>query len=164
MPKRYTPKVYETLYRFIAARDGERCLVCGRTPPAVRLQIDHADNNPMNWAPDNLHLLCQRCNDRKRSLTTREQVKLVRHYSALRVREREREIGEKNIPEVRDLIDYRSGSTEMAANSHYEPLYRDFVIEVLRKQGQAEKNQIGEPGRHHGRQDPSVSQREAETI
>ena len=68
MPNRFQIAQHKLAYDFIACRDGEYCLACfiengiKRGPPAIKLQIDHADNNPRNWSPPNLHLLCQKHN------------------------------------------------------------------------------------------------------
>jgi len=136
MPNRFQRQQHKLAYDFIAARDGEYCLVCRRRPPAVnRLEIDHADNNTSNWDPDNLHLLCQRCNLKLRQLSTRDHKKLIRHYSAINVSERERDLGNVSTHQVKELVDYRSGSTEMQANSYYETKYREWLLSGIKNNG-----------------------------
>lgn len=39
------------------------CTVCGATPAdGIRLEVDHIDNDATNNVPENLQVLCQRCN------------------------------------------------------------------------------------------------------
>lgn len=166
MPKRFTPKVHDTLYRFIAARDGEYCLdpSCHKRPPKVRLEIDHADNDPSNWDPDNLHLLCQRHNLKMRQMTTREHIRLIKAYCDFNVCVCVREKGLKDTPEIREIIDFRCGSTEMQANSHYEPVYRDFIFRVLNAQGEAEKKDLNNSASHYCGCSPVTGRRYLEKL
>jgi len=50
------------LYQVLANGDGERCKTCSVTPKERHLVIDHIDNDNRNNHPDNLQLLCRRCN------------------------------------------------------------------------------------------------------
>ena len=59
MPNRFQINQHRLAYSFIASIDGDHCLICKASPDKAKLQIDHADNNPFNWDPLNLHLLCQ---------------------------------------------------------------------------------------------------------
>jgi len=137
MPNRFQIHQHEIAYRFIAARDGEYCLdpSCKRKPPAVKLQIDHADNNPSNWDPENLHLLCQKHNLEMRQKTAAEHGRLVREYSAKNEREREKERGRESTGIVKEMVDFRAGSPEMKANSYYEIRYREWIFRIMREQG-----------------------------
>ena len=136
MPKRLTVREHETLYKFIAARDGEYCIICKAKPiPDKPLQIDHANNDSNNWNPDNVHLLCQTCNLKMRGKTIREHIELIEHYSALNERERARERGREATSRVKDLVDYRSASPEMKANSYYEIAFRDWVLHTVKVDG-----------------------------
>lgn len=141
MPNRAQKATHDHIYRWIAARDGEHCLdpSCRKRPPQVRLEIDHADNNPDNWDPANLHLLCQRHNLKMRQLTAREHVKLLRAYSAINVSEREREIGNSATHAARELVDYNQGSVEMKANSLYERRFREWLLAEITDKGFIEK-------------------------
>ena len=49
----------------IAERDSECCKFCGRSPPEVKLVIDHKDNDNQNNYLDNLQLACRSCNYKK---------------------------------------------------------------------------------------------------
>ncbi len=138
MPKRFTVKQHETVYQFIAARDGEYCIIsdCHKRPlPNAPLQIDHADNNPDNWHPENLHLLCKKHNLAMRSVTKREHQKTISDCCALNERERARERGREGTNLVKDLVDYRNASPEMKANSYYEIQYREWVLTTIRENG-----------------------------
>jgi hypothetical protein len=50
-------KIYTEL-----SKNGELCQFCGRTSDVMQLVIDHIDNNNVNNNPENLRLLCRRCN------------------------------------------------------------------------------------------------------
>lgn len=134
MANRFQVNNHAIAYQFIAARDGEHCLICKKKPPKTKLQIDHADNNPDNWNPDNLHLLCQKDNTTLRGRGISEHKKTIHDYSARNERERAREIGSEGTHRVKELVDYRSGSQEMKANSYYETQYREWVLTVVRDQ------------------------------
>ena len=133
MANRFQVKQHEIAYRFIAARDGEYCLKCKRKPLTIPLQIDHADNKPDNWDPENLHLLCQKHNLEFRGKPAAEHKRLIRDYSAKNERERARERGRENTHLVKDMVDFRNASPEMKANSYYETQYREWVLRVIRE-------------------------------
>ena len=135
MANRFQVNNHAIAYQFIAARDGEYCLICRKKPPKTKLQIDHADNNPDNWNPENLHLLCQKDNVTLRGKPISEHKKTIRDYSARNERERERERGLEGTHRVKELVDYRNASPEMKANSYYETQYREWVLTVVRDQG-----------------------------
>lgn len=133
MPNRFQINQHDIAYRFIAARDGEYCLICQKKPPLSRLQIDHADNNPDNWDPDNLHLVCRQDNIKLRGMSLAEHKKTVQYHSAKNERERACARGIESTNTVKELVDYRQGSTEMQANSYYEMQFREWLLEVLRE-------------------------------
>ncbi|MDP2729153.1 MAG: HNH endonuclease signature motif containing protein [Dehalococcoidales bacterium] len=135
MANRFQIRQHEIAYKFIAARDGDFCLQCKKKPPAVKLQIDHADNDPDNWDPENLHLLCQKHNLELRGKTAAEHKRLIRTYSANNERERARERGRENTHLVKDLVDFRNASPEMKANSYYETQYREWLLTIVREHG-----------------------------
>ena len=134
MANRFQIRQHEIVYRFIAARDGEYCLICKKKPSVVNLQIDHADNDPDNWDPENLHLLCQKHNIELRGKPTREHKRTIRSYSANNERERARERGREGTHLVKDMVDFRNASPEMKANSYYETQYREWLLTVIREQ------------------------------
>ena len=142
MPNRYTVKEHDTLYKFIAARDGDHCLICRVVPaPEKPLQIDHADNNPSNWEPGNLHLCCQICNTAFRNMPVEEHLELIALYSASNESVRVRERGTARTDMVREMVDYNSGSMEMQANAHFEVSYRVWLLETIRQRGYIEKEE-----------------------
>ena len=100
MANRFQANQYALATAFITERDGNHCLICGRSGDRISLQIDHADNDLTNFNPDNLHLMCGRCNCTKRQMTVAEQKRHVKKYSAKNEREREdqRNIGNKHNP------------------------------------------------------------------
>ena len=53
------------LYMIIVDRDGECCKFCGRSPPEVKLVIDHKDNDNQNNNLSNVQLACRSCNYKK---------------------------------------------------------------------------------------------------
>lgn len=135
MPNRFQINQHDIAYKFIRARDGEYCLQCGRRPPTTQLQIDHADNDPNNWDPENLHLLCRKHNSELRGKTVAEHLELIQGYSAKNERERARKRGRENTHLVKELIDFRNASPEMKANSYYETQYREWLLTNIREQG-----------------------------
>ena len=70
MANRFQNNQHRLAYGLIASRDGLKCIQCGRKPPKVALEIDHADANPNNWDSENLHLMCKRDNLAKRQMLT----------------------------------------------------------------------------------------------
>ena len=131
MAKRFQVNDYKVIYDLLAARDGERCLFCGRTPPAVKLEIDHADNNPNNNSPGNIHLLCGMDNKLMRQKTKREHKAAIKKRCAEYASERASEIGHHSTDMVRRIVDYRGGSTEMKANSFFELKYREWLLQRI---------------------------------
>jgi len=66
-------KTVQSKLRFLVfKRDGFKCKICGSTATeALRLEVDHIDENPTNNAIENLQTLCDRCNKGK-SLVSQE--------------------------------------------------------------------------------------------
>jgi len=146
MPNRFQVKQHEIAYKFIAARDGEYCLICkgdGKLKKSVetKLQIDHADNNTKNWGPANLHLVCQKHNLWLRQMTAQAHRKTIYAYSAKNEREREKKLGVETTHAIKELVDYRSGSTEMQANSYYETYFREWLLGELLRLGSMPKKE-----------------------
>ena len=133
MAKRFQVNEYRVIYDMIAARDGEQCLLCGRKPPKWKLEIDHADNNPSNNKPENLHLLCSVDNKKMRQKPKREHMAIIRKRCAVCVSERERKQGYHSTHTVKGIIDYTDGSTEMKANSFFERKYREWLLQQIIK-------------------------------
>lgn len=147
VPNRFQTAQHNLAYGFIAERDGEYCLACyiekgiKRGPPAIKLQIDHADNNPQNWSPTILHLLCQSHNLKMRTLTTAEHNRLIEKYSAKNDWLRARENSHTPTTRAKEMVDYTSGSPEMQANSIFENRWLDFMHSWIMSNGSIPKEE-----------------------
>lgn len=76
MVSTYPASVRYWVRRFLAERDGNRCMVCGASSAEIPLEIDHADGDPANWAPENLRLLCHSDNVKEYWRKIRERTRL----------------------------------------------------------------------------------------
>jgi len=143
MPNRFQVKVYKIFYDYIAARDGEYCLIgrIGHKKCRGKLQIDHADSNPRNWNYDNLHLLCQKHNLEMRNRTSDEHLRIIRAYSAKNVRESVRERGIESTHILKAIVNYSQGSIEMQANSICERIFIDWILTEIKRLGQLLKKE-----------------------
>ncbi len=134
MANRFQAKTRLWAYRFLVIRDGEFCQRCHRKVAATfPLEIDHADGNPKNDSPDNLRLLCKRCN-----------IILEHEYrSKSAMREREREIIEGKISTriLKAEAVYKEGSSEMKANLLCEVSYRKWLLKEIDTQGGLDKKE-----------------------
>lgn len=101
---------YAWVYKFLALRDGEKCFMCKRAPPKVKLIVEHKDNDETNWDESNLRLACRSCN-KKLSLPN--------------VKERKKT--ENPTQAVRDHVDYQQGSAEMQASDLMETPYWHWI-------------------------------------
>jgi hypothetical protein len=114
-----------------------------RTTPIVSsttqntLDIDHIDGNPKNNEPDNLRLLCRRCNvatsnrsNPRRSLSSDLCVCMCVSES-----ERERREGRLATGTARDEADYRKASPETQANLTCEPPFRRWIMATISTNG-----------------------------
>lgn len=131
MANRFQANQHRLAHGLIASRDGEYCLICKRGPEKVKLQIDHVDNNPSNWAPDNLHLLCQEHNLQLRIVPLAKKLRIIRWHSAKNVCVRERKYGSLSTKVAKDTLDYQSGSVEMKANNMFEPIFTEWLLTHL---------------------------------
>jgi len=93
------------------------------------LDIDHIDGNPKNDNPDNLRLLCRRCN-----VATSDRLHPRKHYSS-DLRERERKEGRPSTRIARKDANYREGSSEMQANLLYEVPFRRWLMHKVTTEG-----------------------------
>jgi len=142
-PRRWGTNTRAWAYRYLVLRDGESCPIChaipttrnkaGKTSSTTRntLDIDHIDGNPKHDDPDNLRLLCRRCNvsvsnhSRPRRSLSSDQC----------VCERERREGKPATRIAREDAHYRNGSPEMQANLIYEVAFRRWVMARVTTQG-----------------------------
>lgn len=143
MPRRFQADVHKIFYDYIAARDGDYCLIgrIGHKKCHGELQIDHADSNPRNWNYDNLHLLCQKHNLEMRNRTSDEHLRLIRAYSAKNVRECVRERGIESTHILKAIVNYSQGSIEMQANSICERIFIDWILTEIKRLGQLLKKE-----------------------
>jgi hypothetical protein len=147
MPNRFQTAQHQLAYDFIIKRDGEYCLACfnengiKRGPPAIKLQIDHADNNPSNWSSTNLHLLCQKHNLEMRNKPSAEHKRLIEDYSAKNECVRARENHHTPTVTAKEQVDYACGSQEMRANCIFEQRWLDFMHEWIRVNGSIPKSE-----------------------
>ena len=138
-PRRWGQNVQIWVYRFLVARDGEWCSLCGKIPrvknnPRVqnKLQIDHINGNPINNEPDNLRLLCQKCNvtlenKRRAGVTNSPSPKY----------ERERKEGRASTRIAKEVVNYShpDSPATMRANSIYEENARDWILSQIAENG-----------------------------
>jgi len=73
---RLTNGKYKRMYAALVERDGEKCRLCGVTPPTKRMTIEHIDRNPHNNTFSNLAFLCQSCQNRVRGACAGTKAKL----------------------------------------------------------------------------------------
>ena len=149
-PRRWTTAVRKWVYRYLVARDGERCYRCQAVPPPM-LDIHHVDGNPKNDDPLNLVLACGPCNKalqspRMRAVEAmRDLFKPVSRGGAPRERDMLRSdqtqlqpgafttsepAGHAARPDPLNLV--TQGSPEYQASSLYEPIFRDWVVAQVR--------------------------------
>jgi hypothetical protein len=132
-PKRWGTTTRIWAYRYLVERDGDQCARCYTIPTTlITLDIDHIDGNKWNNDPDNLRLLCRKCNvilENKARPTTR--------YEAPSdpVCVREREEGKPSTRIARQLVDYRQGDSAMQANFLFELDFRMWLLDQVRDRG-----------------------------
>ena len=153
MPKIQT--VYQRRYRYdvIAKAEGDECIVCHmagrhRSPPHYRLIIEHTDNNQINWAWTNLHLVCYSCNQtmannlKSGKWSLRYKISLLQAYSDQLERDRERD----NYPTwqtvlVEDL-GANSNTPEIRLHRFFLPRWRKYVHQLLTSQGSMTRKEL----------------------
>ena len=101
------------------------------------LDIDHIDGNPENNDPDNLRLLCRRCNvaTSNRSNPRRSHSSDLCVCMCVSESERERREGRPATGTGRDEADYRKASPEMQANLTCEPPFRRWIMATVTSNG-----------------------------
>lgn len=130
------------IYQFLCQRDGEYCIICGPGKKHKKLEIDHADGNPFNNAPDNLHFLCPEHNKKMREKSSRQHQKIIKECCAKNVCVCEKKHGNPSTAKVRQAVNYAEGSVEMRANSYFEVNFRDWVLETITEVGPLSKKEI----------------------
>ena len=129
MPRRWGINTRLWAYRYLVMRDSEQCARCYEIPTTQNtLDIDHIDGNDWNNEPDNLRLLCRRCN-----VTLANQLRKL--PSDQYVCERERKEGKPQTRVSRDIVNYKEGSTEMQANFLFELEFRKWLLNNINEAG-----------------------------
>jgi len=130
VPKRWPTKQRFWVYQYLAARDGECCLLCRKKPTTRhRLEIDHLDNVALNDNPANLHLLCSRCNKRLETLPVAVKKKMLLQAVEVCLCERDN----RGTFITKNQVDYVKGSPEMQANDLFELDFRAWVLDKIRQ-------------------------------
>jgi transposase-like protein len=129
-PRRWGPETRLVIYRLIAQRDGDKCAICGVGPTVKNpLDIDHIDGNPKNNAPNNVRLLCRRCN----VATSNRLHPRKNHSSDLREREKTEDQAATRV--AKEDANYREGSSEMQASLLFEGPFREWLIREVATHG-----------------------------
>lgn len=114
----------EKVYRFLVSRDGECCAKCKRSGNQVKLVIDHIDNNNCNNRPDNLQLLCRRCNYQKNPRGSKKQP------------------FDSCVCECPPKVTFRYLPNEIQINQCKEPLFRQYVQSKIDTLGEFELDDL----------------------
>lgn len=121
-------------YHKLVERDGEKCRICGRTQPEVYLEIDHVDGNKNNNPTDgsNYQLLCRRHNRMKDPRGPGKKKKVIASQFGI-------------------IESDQSTSTQILLNRRYEPVFRHWLYETMKKRGiMTAKEVIFEGAEHVG--------------
>ena len=140
-------------YEMVAMAEGEECIFChfnSTLPKKLRLKkkstgkliLEHADNNPKNWAWGNLHLACYPHNRLAVKLSTSSKIRILLRLSGVLKRERERENLSTWETVLKDEIPYQSGSPEMQAHKRFYPIWLEYVHEKLHLFGTYDKREL----------------------
>lgn len=136
MGKRFSIAEHDLVKAFLIERDGDCCVITlAEDTEADPLEIDHADGNPENWAPENLHLIVRSWNKKLRALTSWEHKQFIKDCCAKSESARARRRGNMATFQVRQKVDFSQGSAEMKANNYYELKYRDWVLDIIKREG-----------------------------
>lgn len=115
---RLTPSQRRRIREFCIKRDGTRCMICGRDADLASLEIDHKDGNAGNNLASNLQLVHHSCNSK--------QWNRMFSMGKLPSVQGKREKGLQAA-----YID--STSPEVILNREYEPTFRRYCFEQVRK-------------------------------
>ncbi len=135
MPRRLGEKSRLWCYRFLVIRDGERCAYCGASPAtrnngngSLVLEINHIDQDPWNWLPENLNLACKGCNLGQRNRASCA----PRGDSA--AKERTLSEGCVSTRVARTAVDYShpEAPVTMQANFLFEVDFRTWLLQLIK--------------------------------
>ena len=99
-----------------------RCSKCGSQ---YRITLDHADNNPLNHAYENLVVLCFECNRGRSAKATRDQKHQLRVYLA--IIEHFHQHG--TFPSNREILD-RAGIEQIGGSTYMIKWLKDRLVGV----------------------------------
>ena len=108
------------LYKLIADRDGEYCKCCQALKWEKLLVLDHRDNNSFNNNPENLQILCKRCNYLKNP----------------------REPPDECVSECESS----DQTSELAVNRLKEPMFKQYVATRINESGQVPEEDLVNAG------------------
>jgi hypothetical protein len=138
-PRRLGENALLWSYRFLVLRDGEHCQLCGQIPAtrnngysgAEKLERDHIDGDPWNENPDNLRLLCKKCN-----LAERNRAACAPRGDSPQ-KEREKKEGLPTTRIARLAVDYSSPSAPIPcqANFLFEVDVRKWILQKVADNG-----------------------------
>lgn len=132
-PRRWGVVTRTWVYRYLVLRDGEQCARCFEIPTTQNsLDIDHINGISFDNDPDNLRLLCRRCNV---SLGNKSRSPTAQKESPSDQRERERREGKAATRVVREEVDYKQGEATMQANFLFEVDFRNWLLRVVAERG-----------------------------
>jgi hypothetical protein len=126
-------KVWQRL--FLQERDGYSCRICRLDGKEARLEIDHINGDPRDNSPENLRLLCHKCNVNEYS---RRFKSMLANSAGGSKREKthppplESLVGERSGEcERKDALPVRDESLELMINREKEPLFRRVVLDMV---------------------------------
>lgn len=108
----------------------------------ITLEVDHINEDKSDDRPENLQLLCKRCNVAKQNRARSSRPSDL----CVRARERMRAEGCPATRVGKAVVDYRQGSAEMQAACQYEPSFRSWVLGVLRSTDHVAKGDLIDSG------------------
>lgn len=137
MPRRLGENTRLWVYMFLVLRDGEQCSYCGislatqNDKVSLKLEINHIDQDPWNWRPENLNLACKGCNLGERNRASCA----PRRDSANK--EKEQLEGRPATRIVRTFVDYShpEAPVTMQANFLFETDYRNWILKLVQEKG-----------------------------
>lgn len=141
MAKRWSINTRIWAYRYLVARDGDKCQICGKVQTTqYSLDIDHKDGNPKNNDPSNLRLLCRECNQSQEIGRRRTRAAMCDKNVCVS------DNGQPGTRTVRELVDYTQGSPEMKANSYFEVAFRQWILKEIKDKYAIEKKEATSTG------------------
>jgi len=110
-------------YQKLCERDGEKCVICNRTPPEVYLEVDHRDGNDTHDDFSNLQLACRSDNRKKDSRGKgKPKRKFIASTGVLKV--------DTNISE------------ELRLSKMYMPKFRHWLYIAMKKRGKMAAKEV----------------------